>query len=219
MTRTFKAWVAGLLTIALFTVISVEMFDKPIALWIHDLFGSRRSSVDLSGAPFLSTSLASASVFVICGLLAVFGRQFSRLATAVLLCDVSTLAALIIKNELKFAFGRTWPDSWGPGILSLVHDDVYGFHFFQPGQSFESFPSGHAAVAAAVMSVLWILFPKWRAVWGTVIVAADVGLVALNFHFLSDVVAGSFVGVSAGLFTVALWRASADTIRFPGTPN
>jgi hypothetical protein len=38
--------------------------------------------------------------------------------------------------------------------------------------------------------------------------AADVGLIALNLHFLGDVVADSFVGVSTGLLTVAVWRAS-----------
>ena len=40
------------------------------------------------------------------------------------------------------------------------------------------------------------------------IFAVDIGLIALNLHFLGDVIAGSFVGVSTGLFTLALWRAS-----------
>ena len=44
----------------------------------------------------------------------------------------------------------------------LVHDNAYGFHFFQSGTSFESFPSGHAAVAAAALSILWILYPNTR---------------------------------------------------------
>jgi membrane-associated phospholipid phosphatase len=37
---------------------------------------------------------------------------------------------------------------------------------------------------------------------------ADAGLVLLNLHFVSDVAAGTFVGVSAGLFTVGLLRGS-----------
>jgi hypothetical protein len=45
------------------------------------------------------------------------------------------------------------------------------------------------------------------------ILTADIGLVALNLHFLGDVIAGSFVGVSTGLFTVALWRARQLEIR------
>jgi membrane-associated phospholipid phosphatase len=94
-----------------------------------------------------------------------------------------------------------------------VRDNVYGFHFFQSGKSFESFPSGHAAVAAAVLSVIWILFPNLRVFCTIGLIAVDIGLVALNLHFLSDVVAGSFVGVSTGLFTVALWNASKVEIQ------
>jgi membrane-associated phospholipid phosphatase len=138
--------------------------------------------------------------------LAILERRFSRIETAVLLCSISILASQAIKNQLKFVFGRTWPDSWAPDVSSLARDNAYGFHFFQAGTSFESFPSGHAAVAAATLSVLWILYPKLRAVWGLGMVAADVGLVALNLHFVSDVIVGSFVGISTGLFTVALWR-------------
>jgi membrane-associated phospholipid phosphatase len=206
MTRTFKVWLGSLLVIALSALISVLWFDKPIALLVYDIFGGRHLSPDVAVSPGLSIPLASAAIFVVCGLAAVMGRRSSRLGTAVLLCDISMLAADAVKNQLKFVFGRTWPDSWGPQILSLIRDQTYGFHFFQYGLSFESFPSGHAAVAAAAMSVLWILYPRLRAVWGAAIVIADVGLVALNLHFLSDVVVGSFVGVSTGLFTVALWR-------------
>ena len=77
------------------------------------------------------------------------------------------------------------------------------FISFSPA-SLESFPSGHAAVVAAVMSVLWILYPRLRLLCALCIVAADVGLIILNLHFLSDVIVGSFVGGSVGLFTVVL---------------
>jgi membrane-associated phospholipid phosphatase len=63
-----------------------------------------------------------------------------------------------------------------------------------------------------VLWVLWILYPKLRVLWAIGVVSVDVGLVALNVHFLSDVVAGSFVGVSTGLFTIAMWRASGNQI-------
>lgn len=212
MTRAFNAWLGGLLAIAVFTPISVWWLDKPIALFIHDTLGWR-IPVSVATNPILSIPLLSALVFVMCGLCAVLGRQFSRLETAVLLCDISVLAAENIKNELKFAFGRTWPDSWGPSIHSFIHDNVYGFHFFQSGKSFESFPSGHATVVAAVMSVLWILFPKLRRLCSICAVAADTGLVALNVHFLSDVIAGTFVGVSTGMFTVAVWYQTSSGLR------
>jgi membrane-associated phospholipid phosphatase len=207
MTRTFKTWLLGLILTAAFVSVSFQWIDRPIALWIYDIFGGRRIPTELADRIF-SIPRVTAIVFVICGLIAIMGRRFSKLETAVTICAISTLAAIIIKDQLKFAFGRTWPDTWGPGILSFLHDNVYGFHFFQSGTSFESFPSGHAAVAAAVLSVVWILFPKLRGICAIGVVAADVGLVALNVHFLSDVVAGSFLGASTGIFTVALWRAT-----------
>ena len=226
MMRAFVAWLAGLLTVTLIAAISVQWIDRPLALWVHDVFGSPHHAVVLADFPVFSIPLVSASLFVILGLWAIMGRRLSKLETAVFLCDISVLAADAIKDQLKFAFGRTWPESWRPGVLSLVHDNAYGFHFFQPGTSFESFPSGHAAVAAAALSVLWIVYPKQRAVWGVGVVTAAVGLVALNLHFLSDVIVGSFVGVSTGLFTVTLWRSTGhqksgvwDAPAAPSRPN
>ena len=207
MTRAFCAWFGSLLAIAIFTPISVLWLDKPIALFVHHTLGWE-ISLGVADSPILSIPLLSSLVFVVCGLSAVLGRQFSMLEKTVLLCDVSTLAAETIKNELKFTFGRTWPDSWAPGIQSFIRDNAYGFHFFHSGKSFKSFPSGHAAFVAAIMSVIWILYPKLRPACSACVVAADVGLIALNVHFLSDVVAGSLVGVSTGLFTVAAWQMS-----------
>ena len=214
MTRMFKAWLVALLTVALFTPFSTMWLDRPIAFLVRDIFGEQRISLDLTHTPILSVPLISASIFVVFGLAAMMGRRFSKVETAVLLCDISILAVTAIKDQLKLAFGRTWPDSWEPGILSLLHDNAYGFHFFQAGHSFESFPSGHAAVVAAAMSVLWIWYPRLGGPWAICIVAADLTLVGLNLHFLSDVVAGSFVGVSTGLFVVAVWGAGAH--RGPG---
>jgi membrane-associated phospholipid phosphatase len=207
MTQSFKVWLIGLIVTAAVVVVSVQWIDRAIALWLFDVFGARRVPTQVVDRIF-SIPLITTIVFGVCGIIAIMGRRFSKLDAAVAMCAISTLATTVIKDQLKFAFGRTWPDSWGPGIVSLVRDNVYGFHFFQSGTSFESFPSGHAAAVAAILSVIWIFFPKLRAICTIGVLATDIGLVALNLHFLSDVVAGSFVGFSTGLFTVALWRSS-----------
>jgi membrane-associated phospholipid phosphatase len=204
MTRTFNSWLIGLLMTTLLATISVQWLDRPIATLVHEAFGSRYVPDAVTRSPGLSIPLASAFVFVIFGLSALMGRNFSKIEMSVLLCDVSVLAADAIKNQLKYVFGRTWPDSWDPNVPSFIHDNVYGFNYFHYGQSFESFPSGHAAVAASVMSVLWMLFPRLRTLCALGVGAADLGLVLLNLHFVSDVVAGTFIGVSTGLFTVTL---------------
>ncbi len=208
MTTAFKLWIASLLAVAVFTLVAIWWLDRPIALLVHELSAGRHVSSGVARSPVLSIPLITACVFVVFGLAAVMGRQFSRLESVALVCTVGILAAEAIKNQLKFAFGRTWPDSWAPQITSLIRDNAYGFHFFHGGTSYESFPSGHAAVATAVISILWTPYPRLRIAYVICILAADLGLVLLNVHFLSDVLAGTFVGISAGWFTTAVWRAT-----------
>jgi membrane-associated phospholipid phosphatase len=208
MTPVFKAWLASLVLTAAAVYASVVWLDRPLALWIRDTFGERHIPVELTDSTILSIPLIAALAFVICGVAALARRRFSKIETTVMICTISTLGAIAVKDQLKFVFGRTWPASWAPGIVSLLADNAYGFHYFHSGRSFESFPSGHATVAAAVLSIPWILYSELRVVCAAAIIAIDLGLVALNLHFLSDVIAGTFIGASAGLFTVALWRAS-----------
>jgi hypothetical protein len=68
MTRTVVAWLVSLLTIALITLISVEWLDRPIALWVHDVFGSPRKAGELAASLIFSIPLMLASAFVILGL-------------------------------------------------------------------------------------------------------------------------------------------------------
>jgi hypothetical protein len=69
----------------------------------------------------------------------------------------------------------------------------YGFHLFQHRKSFEPFPSDHAAVSTAVMSVLWMQFPRLGAVCAVGLLGTDVALVQLNLHLVNNVVAGTFL--------------------------
>jgi membrane-associated phospholipid phosphatase len=209
--RAWKAWFASLVLISAAVWVSILWVDKPLALWVHETLGDalreRRLAAHLADARVLSVPLLSTCLFVTCGLVALAKRHFSKVEAILALCSLSVVATVVVKDELKVIFGRTWPDSWQPGILSLVRDGVYGFHFFHSGKSFESFPSGHAAVAAAILSVIWLLSPRLRLPCAIGITVVDCGLVALDLHFFSDVIAGSFTGFSVGLFTVTLSRA------------
>jgi membrane-associated phospholipid phosphatase len=63
-----------------------------------------------------------------------------------------------------------------------------------------------AAICFA-MTVLWICYPRLRAVYVLLIAVVATGLMGANYHFLSDVIAGGFLGVSIGYFAIALWEA------------
>ena len=63
------------------------------------------------------------------------------------------------------------------------------------------------AVTCAVVSVLWIYFPRLRALSAFAGLAVAIGLIGANYHFLSDVIAGAFVGISTGWMMTSLWKA------------
>ena len=89
---------------------------------------------------------------------------------------------------------------------SFIHDGVFGFNSFHGGPGYASFPSGHMSLTCAVVSVLWIAYPKLRALYALVVLAVAVGLVGANYHFLSDIIAGSFVGSTVGIMLTAIWQ-------------
>jgi membrane-associated phospholipid phosphatase len=198
MTRTFIAWLAAFLMTAAFVSASIRWFDRPIAEFFYNIGERQRLPIEMADRIFSLPGIAT-GFFVICGLRAIMGRRLSKVEATSAICTIGALVTIVIKDQLKFVFGRTWP--------YLLRDDVYGFNFFRSGRFYESFPSGHAAVAAVVLSVMWILFPNWRILYAVAIIAVNVGLVVLDLHFLSDVVAGSFVGISTALFTIAIWKA------------
>src|SRR5260370_37107667 len=107
MTPAFKAWAATLLAVAVFAVIAISWLDRPIALFVHDIFGGQHDSAGVVRPPGLLIPLLSSSVFVVFGLPAIIGPQFSELETAVFLCTGNGFASEILKKQLKFFFWIT----------------------------------------------------------------------------------------------------------------
>jgi membrane-associated phospholipid phosphatase len=146
---------------------------------------------------------------VLLGLRALTGRLLSTHQTAALICCIAIIVAEALKDQLKYFFGRTWPETWVQNNPSFIRNGVYGFHFMHGGSAFQSFPSGHMGAACVVLTVLWICYPTFRWLYVTAGFVVGAGLVAANYHFLSDVFAGAFVGIFTGWIALAIWKASA----------
>lgn len=93
-----------------------------------------------------------------------------------------------VANLVKLLAGRARPRA--------LDDGVWGFHFFETGYRFASFPSGHAAIAGAVAASICLSFPRaWPA--ATVLwLALAGGRVLTGSHFVSDVLAGGALGLA-----------------------
>jgi membrane-associated phospholipid phosphatase len=146
-------------------------------------------------------------VLAVLGLKALARRPLSHWQIASILCSLSVVAAEGIKDQLKFVFGRTWPEAWAPRDPAFIETGAYGFHWLHGGAAYQSFPSGHMGATCAVISVLWILYPQWRLFWALCPLAMAIALIGGNYHFLSDVIAGAFVGCSTGWMATTTWKA------------
>lgn len=206
--RSIFSWIVALVGVSAAVAVSYRWLDRPIALWVHGDIGNAGGSVAQQFGPYPDPLVPLAVVFfLVSGLRVIMRRSLSgRLQSGAFVCAVSVLITETIKDEFKFVFGRTPPESWGGDYPSFIRDGVYGFHFIHGGPGYQSFPSGHMAAACAAAAVLWCWYPRLR--WCYVIAVAAVGLVLIgtNAHFLSDVIGGAFLGAFVGWMVTTIWK-------------
>jgi membrane-associated phospholipid phosphatase len=178
-------------------IICYFWLDQPLAFFLHRHVADKTVFVWLQRLP-VTFPLLSSLILAWCGLWALMDRPFSRVQSVALTCSISFISTSLINSQLKYAFGRTWPNTWIENNPSLIQNGAFGFNPFHGGLGFASFPSGHAAAICSVMTVLWWSHPNWRPIYLVCVTAVVVGLIGANYHFLSDILRGMFVGVSVG---------------------
>src|ERR1700674_2598812 len=140
--RNLQAFLVALLVTAVLVVLAYLWLDRPISYFAHNTFNGVRVFVQLTRIPELMTA-AAGLVFAAIGLYVLIRRPLTRLPSVLLLCGISIAVSALLKEQLKFAFGRTWPETWIHNNPSLIRDGVYGFNLFHGGAGYSSFPSGH----------------------------------------------------------------------------
>ncbi len=206
--RAIFKWLAGFLGTSLFVVVAYFWLDRPVTLWMHAHFklGYHGALTGFSHWPDPLIPLAIIALVILGMRAAVYRSLPANYQAAAFVASVSVLITETIKNQLKFIFSRSWPESWMGNNPSFIRDGVYGFHFLHGGSNYQSFPSGHMAASCAVLAVLWIWYPRWRPLYFIAALVAGFILVATNYHFLSDVVAGAFLGFSIGWIATVIWK-------------
>src|SRR5881392_3564821 len=112
----------------------------------------------------------------------------ARWQKVLLVACLSLIAADEFRTSLGDVCGRYWPETWSNNNPSLIGNDRYGFHPFQRGDDIGSFPSGHAARILGFAIVWLIAMPRSRAIGSVLCAAMLVSLVAMNYHFVGDVI-------------------------------
>jgi membrane-associated phospholipid phosphatase len=210
--KNFQTWSFAAVSTIIAVVIAEEFLDRPIARVSYRMFGHLAFVHEFAATPkfFGPLEILVLMVFVF-RRIAVYPLAYPD--TVLILCQASLLATNLLVSPLKFVFGRTWPLHGHPSFLI---DGAYGFNFLTAGPQFESFPSGHAASIGALVGVLWATYPRFRLLYGAGVAVMAAALVAGDFHFLSDVLAGGFLGVSVAFLILAVWHFGNRKLRFSG---
>jgi membrane-associated phospholipid phosphatase len=191
-------------------VASIRLVDIPIAQFVHTLPWAQDLQSPALGLPVLVTLSGVAILF---GALWVASDHAPQKLQEILIVASFSLTSSVCIDELllKPLFGRETPD----GFLLTGVDAFHWFH----GAPTDAFPSGHAVQIVSVGTVFLMGYPQWRAAW---LALMGVGLIALvlgNWHFVSDVIAGTGVGASVGLATTVLWRSRSQWRTGDSPPN
>lgn len=137
---------------------------------------------------------------------------FSRVwVKRILYMQFCVLVSAIICDAIKYII-------WRPRPKKFLHHDYTQFTwwFDRPFHlaSSHSFPSGHTTTAAAVGIAVAFLFPKWR--WwgiGFMVLIATLRVVLL-LHFVTDVMAGMYLGGVCSLLLYRYYYTQPSTSRW-----
>jgi membrane-associated phospholipid phosphatase len=141
---------------------------------------------------------------------------FAHWQKVLLVACLSLIVADQFRTSLGDVCGRYWPETWSNNNPSLIGNGAYGFHPFQRGDDTGSFPSGHAARILGFTTVWFIATPLSRVIGAVLCAAMLVSLVAMNYHFVSDVIAGSVLGGMVATYAAYLARlqiSSKNTVE------
>jgi len=207
-----QKWAMVLLIWLLCITASFLWIDRPAALLVHNELGSYRAIFAVTAPlPKVLGPLVVAYTIIV-GVWVVAGHRMTKIQTVIVISAMSWAVSDVPENWLKLAFGRTWPETWVQDNPSLIRDGVDNFNPFHGGPGFAAFPSGHMVAICAIMSVYWICWPRFRPISAICIAIPFFGLLGANHHFVSDLLAGSFLGTLVGWTIVTLWNAGVRPV-------
>lgn len=197
----YLIWFLSLLMCTLAVAVAFVFFDVPIARHMYGFLASSESlATGFASGVLLAVEATVALVLIIIRITR--GRLSPFREATVLGCLTSICAYAVNESTLKLFFGV-------PNPAFVVHGTQHTFHLLS-GSPHSSFPSGHMVLAGAFAGVFMRLYRNSILPFSALLLTAAVLLVVGDWHFVSDVIAGTFAGVSAGLLAGEVWLAHSE---------
>ena len=206
--ETARAWGISALGAIAAIIIAYFFVDRPVASFVYANLHHRQ--LDFRKLTYVSEIVQGASVFIIAWGVWLYAQRkpFGPAADALVRAAAALCVTFAAKDQLKYGFGRTWPETWTNNNPSFIKDGVLGFFPFHGGQGWYAFPSGHTATIVAFMTVLWVIWPRWRALYAIVIALPIIGLIGADYHWISDIIAGGALAAAIGVVAARIGRTA-----------
>lgn len=202
--RLRRIFVWGLLGLSLFLAL---LIDHPL----HDWIMAYRTPTVRDAMEFVSAAGEGWRVFLIALGLFVVGLWHERVALKV--SGLGGMAAVvsggIAVQFLKHLIGRCRPylEDQGACLATFAGPSFLNGH--------DSFPSGHTTTAFAMAGVVATIYPGARLLWYAFATVIGLSRLAVNAHYLSDVMAGAALGLTVAFVVVRLGFSHKPS---PGEP-
>ena len=185
-----------LLCTVVLSLLCYFFLDKPIAFWFaqhHPI--SENTLLIFTYIPKAFDVVAALAVFTV-HIFSWFLGRVSPLLYNLTLTSITLVITDFWTEWSKYLFGRYWPLTWTlDHNPSLIDSNDYGFHFLaSKSEAFQAFPSAHTSLTIASVTFLALRYPILRIPAIVISITVPLSLVALNYHFLGDTIAGAGLG-------------------------
>ncbi|HEY1891907.1 MAG TPA: phosphatase PAP2 family protein [Steroidobacteraceae bacterium] len=191
-----RIWLLSFAVCIAAAAFSFVEIDVPVA---HSLWrvGAHLSSLSTAFGATVLLSLESVVVLSLIVTRLVRGH-ISRFAETLALACLASICAYGVNDEvLKPLFGVRSP-------AAVMHGASHTFHLAVSFAN-SSFPSGHMVLAGAFAGVFMRFYKASVHTLSVLLLLAAALLVVGDWHFVSDVIMGAFLGVSAGMLAAEGW--------------
>lgn len=196
MTTLFKPF--SMLCWLTLIIISYFYLDLPLALWLQKLYPSFLYVffhwVTILGSPWFNLGIIS-----ILAIITLFINIPIRFRKSILSLIIAIVVSYVAYRLLKVVFGRARPSQY-------FENHLYGFYWWQFKNKMWSFPSGHATNIGVTMTALSYYWPRYQYLFLLIVILVCFSRLVLEAHYLSDVLAGVFLGMGITALICHKWK-------------
>lgn len=194
-----KKIITSFLLVILLIICSYYFLDARVALFVSKAWMSNAHlaiySANIPDFLFTIVCIITGTAWIANCYLAHKGIHNTH-ARFFLLVAVTVPLAFFLESTLKYVVGRIDTRFW------LHHPNIKEFRWFHGVGHYNGFPSGHMAVFTVLVTALGGFYPRYRSAFFGFLSFLALALIATDYHFLSDVIGGAYLGWIVHFYTL-----------------